>query len=227
LSTKKIMIADDETRLRRLVGDFLKNEGYHILEAKDGKEALDIFNNEPDISLVILDVMMPEYDGWVVCREIRKLSRIPVIMLTARGEEFDELFGFEIGADEYITKPFSPKILVARVNALLRRVRADLRSFNDLEINDDAHLVYVRKNVLDLSPKEYDLLLYLVENMGRALSREQILNYVWGMGYFGDLRTVDTHINRLRSKLTHVSHYVQTVRGFGYRFEVEKNEKIN
>lgn len=226
MPAKKILVADDEQRIRRLVGDFLRREGYEVCEAENGKAALEIFRQEPNLQLVILDVMMPEYDGWTVCKEIRKESAVPIIMLTARGEEFDELFGFEIGADEYITKPFSPKILVARVNALLRRMNRDnsgkVKSFEGLTIDENARMVYINNEPADLSPKEYELLLCLVENMGRALSREQILNLVWGFAYYGDLRTVDTHINRLRIKLGEKSTFIQTVRGFGYRFEVGK-----
>ncbi|SHH02588.1 response regulator transcription factor [Tepidibacter thalassicus] len=225
MSTKKVLIADDELRMRKLVGDFLKKEGYIIIEAENGRVALDIFNREDGIDLVILDVMMPEYDGWTVCREIRKTSNVPIIMLTARSEEFDELFGFEMGADEYVTKPFSPKILVARVNALLRRVESrkdKIKYFDGLEIDYDAHIVYVEGNPIDLSPKEYELLIYMVENNGKALEREQILNKVWGYDYFGELRTVDTHINRLRIKLGKKSKLIKTVRGVGYRFEVKK-----
>lgn len=223
--TKKTLIADDEQRMRKLVGDFLKKEGYEVVEAENGKIALEIYRQTPDFDLVILDVMMPEYDGWTVCREIRKTSNVPIIMLTARGEEFDELFGFEMGADEYITKPFSPKILVARANSLLKRAyhneSQQNQIFEDLKIDEEAHIVSIFDTPIDLSPKEYELLLYLVKNKGKALSREQILNSVWGFDYYGDLRTVDTHINRLRIKLGSVSHYVQTVRGFGYRFEVD------
>jgi DNA-binding response OmpR family regulator len=225
MSAKKILIVDDELRIRKLVGDFLKREGYIAIEAENGKIALDIFNTEEGIDLVILDVMMPEYDGWTVCREIRKISNVPIIMLTARSEEFDELFGFEMGADEYVTKPFSPKILVARVNALLRRVERKedkIKSFDGLQIDENAHIVYVEGKAIDLSPKEYELLLYMVENKGKALGREQILNKIWGYDYFGELRTVDTHINRLRIKLEKQSKLIKTVRGVGYRFEVEK-----
>lgn len=220
-----ILIADDELRIRKLVGDFLKREGYNSVEAENGKIALDIFDKEESINLVILDVMMPEYDGWTVCRKIREKSSVPIIMLTARSEEFDELFGFELGADEYVTKPFSPKILVARVNALLRRMNKENDStkyFDGLKIDESAHLVYIDEEIVDLSPKEYELLVYMIENKGKALSREQILNKVWGYDYFGELRTVDTHINRLRIKLNTQSKLIQTVRGLGYRFEVEK-----
>lgn len=222
---KKILVVDDEPLIRKLVTDFLKREGYITLEAEDGRRALDIFSFEKDIDLVILDVMLPEYDGWTVCREIRKKSSTPIIMLTARGEEFDELFGFDIGADEYIAKPFSPNILMARVNAVLRRavpVDSKTREFNGLIIDENAHEVNIDDCQIDLSPKEYDLLMYLTGNYGKAVSREQILDKVWGYDYYGDLRTVDTHINRLRIKLDSKSNYVQTVRGYGYRFEVEK-----
>lgn len=225
MTNKKILVVDDEPLIRKLVTDFLKREGYITLEAEDGRRALDIFSFEKDIDLVILDVMLPEYDGWTVCREIRKKASTPIIMLTARGEEFDELFGFDIGADEYIAKPFSPNILMARVNAVLRRavpVDSKTREFNGLIIDENAHEVNIDDCQIDLSPKEYDLLMYLTENYGKAVSREQILDKVWGYDYYGDLRTVDTHINRLRIKLDSKSNYVQTVRGYGYRFEVEK-----
>ncbi|CAH2214637.1 response regulator transcription factor [Tepidibacter aestuarii] len=225
MSVKKILIADDEKRMRKLVSDFLKKEGYFIIEANDGEQALDIFEQENDIDLVILDVMMPKYDGWMVCRKIRNKSSVPIIMLTARSEEFDELFGFEMGADEYVKKPFSPKILVARVNALLRRskeVEKEIQEFGKLKIDDNAKVVYLEDEVTELSPKEYELLLYMINNKGVALSREQILNNVWGYDYFGELRTVDTHINRLRIKLENQSDLIHTVRGIGYRFEVEK-----
>lgn len=225
MGNKKILVVDDEPLIRKLVTDFLKREGYITLEAEDGRKALDVFSSEKDIDLVILDVMLPEYDGWTVCREIRKKSSTPIIMLTARGEEFDELFGFDIGADEYIAKPFSPNILVARVNAVLRRavpVDSKTKEFNGLIIDENAHEVNIDDCPIDLSPKEYDLLMYLTENYGKAVSREQILDKVWGYDYYGDLRTVDTHINRLRIKLDSKSNYVQTVRGYGYRFEVEK-----
>jgi len=223
VAVKKILVVDDEQRMRKLVGDFLIRDGYEPIEAENGKKALELFHEIPDLDLVIIDVMMPEYDGWTVCRQIRKTSKIPIIMLTARSEESDELFGFELGADEYITKPFSPKILVARVNALLRRSNPlgdnEIKTFNGLEINNVSRLVTVDQQTIDLSPKEYELLLFLVENNGRALSRDQILNNVWKYDYFGDLRTVDTHINRLRIKLGARSSLIQTVRGLGYRFE--------
>lgn len=223
MSGIKILIADDELRMRKLVSDFLKKEGYQVFEAEDGMKALQLFDIE-DFKLVILDVMMPGFDGWTVCREIRKKSSVPIIMLTARSEESDELFGFELGADEYITKPFSPMILVARVEALLRRIKSDLKVkkvFGDLELDESGRVVRVNGVKVDLSPKEFELLLYLTVNKGIALSREQILNAVWDYDYFGDVRTVDTHIKKLRLKLGDMGNYIQTVRGLGYKFEVE------
>lgn len=219
---KTVLVVDDELRMRKLVGDFLMREGYIILEADNGRTALDILSREK-VDLVILDVMMPEQDGWTVCKEIRKKGNIPVIMLTAKGEEVDQLFAFEIGADEYVTKPFSPKVLTARVNALFRRLERDKATvYGGLVIDTTARQVSIDDQLLDLSPKEYELLTYLTENRGKALSREQILNHVWNYDYFGDLRTVDTHINRLRTKLGDKSTLVQTIRGYGYRFEAEK-----
>lgn len=225
MENKKILIVDDEELIRKLLKDFLKKEGYLTLETDNGKTAIEIIKSNSDINLIILDVMLPGYDGWTVCKYIRNFSKVPIIMLTARSEEFDELFGFEIGADEYITKPFSPNILVARVNAVLRRLEKEslsIKSFDGLVIDDTARSVEILGNNIDLSPKEYELLLYLVNNVGRALSREQILNKVWGYDYFGGLRTVDTHINRLRIKLDTKEDYIQTVRGFGYKFEVKQ-----
>ncbi|CUU47139.1 response regulator [Clostridium beijerinckii] len=221
---KRILVVDDEPLIRKLVTDFLKKQGYVTIEADDGKKAMNLFSSEENIDLIILDVMLPEYDGFTVCREIRKKSKVPIIMLTARGEEFDEVFGLDIGADEYISKPFSPNILIARVNAVLRRANSEdrgkeLKDFNGLTIDHSAHQVVIDGEVVDLSPKEYELLIYLSENYGKALSREQILDKVWGYDYYGDLRTVDTHINRLRIKLDRKSDYIQTVRGYGYRFE--------
>lgn len=220
---KKVLVADDEERMRKLVCDFLKKEGFQTLEAADGREALSLFEQDPAICLVILDVMMPGYDGWAVCREIRKNSMIPIIMLTARGEETDELFGFELGADEYVSKPFSPQVLMARVQALLRRTGAGnrlIQSYPGLEIDIDARHVRVDEELITLSPKEFELLTYLAENEGRALSRDQILNAVWDYNFYGDPRTVDTHIKKLRLKLGSRGEYIQTVRGVGYRFEV-------
>lgn len=222
---KRILIADDEGRIRKLVSDFLKKQGFIVVEAEDGKQALDIFYDGSEISLVILDVMMPQYDGWAVCREIRKSSNVPIIMLTARGEESDELFGFDLGADEYVTKPFSPNILVARVQALLRRTGSKgkiLKSFDGLEIDSTRHQVLVYGEEIVLSPKEFELLQYLAQNEGIALSRDKMLDSVWDYNYYGDSRTVDTHIKNLRIKLGDKGEYIQTVRGLGYRFEVKK-----
>ena len=224
MQNKTVMIADDEQRIRKLISDFLQREGYTIVEADNGQSALALLAAEK-IDLVILDVMMPEPDGLTVCREIRKKSSVPIIMLTARSEEMDQLFAFELGADEYVTKPFSPKVLTARVNALFRRLESEKsveRSSNGLNIDTDSRLVSLDAAPLELSPKEYDLLAFLFENRGKALSRQQILNQVWNFDYYGDLRTVDTHINRLRSKLGDSASLVQTIRGYGYRFEVEK-----
>lgn len=218
---KTVMIVDDELRMRKLIADFLLREGYNILEAANGKSALDMLSNTK-IDLVILDVMMPEHDGWTVCKEIRKNSNIPVIMLTAKSEEVDQLFAFEIGADEYVTKPFSPKVLTARVNALFRRTNTEKVSYRGLAIDTIARQISSEGQAIDLSPKEYELLIYLTENKGKALSRQQILDQVWNYDYFGDLRTVDTHINRLRSKLGANCTLIQTIRSYGYRFEEEK-----
>jgi two-component system response regulator ResD len=222
MSQTKILIADDEARMRKLVSDFLKKEGFEVVEAKDGKEALQLFNDTSDFKLVILDVMMPGYDGWTVCREIRKNSKVPIIMLTARSEENDELFGFDLGADEYIAKPFSPLILVARVHALIRRTGSGAKStkvYEGMEIDESGRVVRINGEKVDLSPKEFELLLYLTLNEGIALSREQILNSVWDYDYFGDARTVDTHIKKLRLKMGDKAEYIQTVRGLGYKFE--------
>lgn len=218
---EKILIADDEQLMRQLVIDFLKPEGYEILEASDGKEALDIYDKEhPD--LILLDVMMPGYDGWTVCREIRRESTVPIMMLTAKGEEIDQLFAYDLGADEYITKPFSPKILVAKIKALLRRSQNEQETHEDddgVAIDRDARQVVIDGKNVDLSPTEYKLLNYLMSNTGKALSRRQILNQVWNYDYYGDLRTVDTHINRLRIKLGDKGRYIRTVRGYGYRYD--------
>ena len=218
---EKILIADDEQLMRQLVIDFLKPEGYEILEASDGKEALDIYDKEhPD--LILLDVMMPGYDGWTVCREIRRESTVPIMMLTAKGEEIDQLFAYDLGADEYITKPFSPKILVAKIKALLRRSQNEQETHeadDGVAIDRDARQVVIDGKNVDLSPTEYKLLNSLMSNTGKALSRRQILNQVWNYDYYGDLRTVDTHINRLRIKLGDKGRYIRTVRGYGYRYD--------
>lgn len=223
---EKILIADDEQLMRQLVIDFLRPEGYEILEASDGKEALEIYDKEhPDLILldvILLDVMMPGYDGWTVCREIRRESTVPIMMLTAKGEEIDQLFAYDLGADEYITKPFSPKILVAKIKALLRRSQNEQETHETDEgvaIDRDARQVVLDGKNVDLSPTEYKLLNYLMSNTGKALSRRQILNQVWNYDYYGDLRTVDTHINRLRIKLGDKGRYIRTVRGYGYRYD--------
>ena len=222
----KILVVDDESRMRKLVKDFLSREGYTVLEAADGVEAMDIFYEEKDIALIILDVMMPRMDGWQVCREIRESSKVPVIMLTARSEERDELQGFELGVDEYISKPFSPKILVARVNAILRRTLGtddgDVISAGGIVIDKAAHIVKIDGKSVDLSYKEFELLAYFIENQGIALSREKILNNVWNYDYFGDARTIDTHVKKLRSKLGEKGEYIRTIWGMGYKFEVEE-----
>ena len=221
----KILVVDDESRMRKLVKDFLEREGHIIIEAADGMEAMDIFYENKDIALIILDVMMPRMDGWQVCREVRALSQVPIIMLTARGEERDELQGFELGVDEYISKPFSPKILVARVNAILKRGRAaaseDLIDAGVIVIDKAAHLVKIDDVPIDLSVKEFELLTYFVENQKMALSREKILNNEWDYDYFGDARTIDTHVKKLRSKLGEKGNYIKTIWGMGYKFEVE------
>ncbi len=226
MDTLKILIVDDESRMRKLVRDFLVRKGYEILEAEDGEQALDIFYNNKDIALILLDVMMPKMDGYEVCREIRRQSRVPIIMLTARGEERDELLGFELGVDEYISKPFSPKILVARVEAILRRTSqldTDQKlTAGDLVIDKAAHQVTIGDQSLDLSYKEFELLTYFVENKGIALSREKILNNVWNYDYFGDARTIDTHVKKLRSKMGDHGNYIKTIWGMGYKFEVEE-----
>ncbi len=219
----KILVVDDESRMRKLVKDFLVREGYTVTEAGDGMEAMDIFYEEKDIALIILDVMMPKMDGWQVCREIRESSKVPIIMLTARSEERDELQGFELGVDEYISKPFSPKILVARVNAILRRTLGsaggDVVEAGGIIIDKAAHIVKIDGVSVDLSYKEFELLSYFVENQGIALSREKILNNVWNYDYFGDARTIDTHVKKLRSKLGEKGEYIKTIWGMGYKFE--------
>ena len=222
----KILVVDDESRMRKLVRDFLEREGYQVLEAGDGMEAMEIFYEDKDIALIILDVMMPRMDGWQTCREIRETSEVPVIMLTARSEERDELQGFSLGVDEYISKPFSPKILVARVGALLRRTHGanveDVISVGGIQIDKAAHQVKVDGNEIELSYKEFELLAYFAENQGIVLSREKILNNVWNYDYFGDARTIDTHVKKLRSKLGDQGNYIKTIWGMGYKFEVEE-----
>jgi len=221
----KILVVDDESRMRKLVRDFLEKKGYSVLEAGDGMEAMELFYKEKDIALMILDIMMPRMDGWQVCREVRHSSKLPIIMLTARSEERDELQGFELGVDEYISKPFSPKILVARVEAILRRTNQlgenVAKDIGGISIDKSAHLVKVDGNTVDLSFKEFELLNYFMENQGIALSREQILNSVWNYDYFGDARTIDTHVKKLRSKLGDKGNYIKTIWGMGYKFEVD------
>ena len=220
----KILVVDDEVRMRKLVKDFLSREGYTVLEAGDGMEAMDLFYEDKDIALILLDVMMPKMDGWAVVREIREHSKVPIIMLTARSEEQDELQGFELGVDEYISKPFSPKILVARVEAILRRTQdADAGSqitAGGIMIDKSAHIVKIDDKVIELSYKEFELLAYFIENQGIALSREKILNNVWNYDYFGDARTIDTHVKKLRSKLGEKGELIKTIWGMGYKFEV-------
>ena len=222
----KILVVDDESRMRKLIRDFLVKSGYEVLEAEDGEKAVDTFMMVKDISLIILDVMMPKMDGWQVCREIRKNSKVPIIMLTAKSSEADELKGFELGVDEYISKPFSPKILVARVEAVLRRSNAmtpdEILYAGDIVIDKSAHQVTVDGKVIELSYKEFELLTYFVENQGIALSREKILNNVWNYDYFGDARTIDTHVKKLRSKMGEKGgEYIKTIWGMGYKFEAE------
>lgn len=221
----KILVVDDESRMRKLVKDFLVREDYEVLEAGDGEEALDIFYREKNIALIILDVMMPKQNGFEVCREIRETSKVPIIMLTAKGDESDELNGFELGVDEYISKPFSPKILVARVAAILRRSgktpeEGAVLSMGGIVIDKTAHMVTVDGERVDLSYKEFELLSYFLENAGIALSREKILNHVWNYDYFGDARTIDTHVKKLRAKIGTKGEYIKTVWGMGYKFEV-------
>ena len=223
----KILVVDDESRMRKLVRDFLEREGFQVLEAGDGLEAMEVFYGDKDISLLILDVMMPKMDGWQVCREVRQASKVPIIMLTARSEERDELQGFELGVDEYISKPFSPKILVARVEAILRRSNVlDSEEVSDaggIVIDKAAHQVTIYGKGIELSYKEFELLTYFVENQGIALSREKILNNVWNYDYFGDARTIDTHVKKLRSKMGEKGNYIRTIWGMGYKFEVDQS----
>ncbi len=220
----KILVVDDESRMRKLVGDFLLKKDYRVIEAADGQEAIDIFFEQNDISLVILDVMMPKMDGWEVLKEIRTYSKVPVIMLTAKGDERDELNGFDLGVDEYITKPFSPKILVARVDALLRRSNLITEEAKveagGIVLDKASHTVTIDGKSIELSFKEFELLTYFMENRGLALSREKILNHVWNYDYFGDARTIDTHVKKLRSKMGDKGDYIKTIWGMGYKFEV-------
>ena len=222
----KILVVDDESRMRKLIKDFLMQKGYQILEAGDGEEALKVFEeNENKIQLILLDVMMPKLDGWSVLRQIRQTSKVPIIMLTARGEEQDELFGFELGVDEYISKPFSPKILVARVEAILKRSigeKREVKDYGGIEINPEGRTVTVDGKPVEMSLREYELLKYLVDNQNIALSRDKILNNVWNYDYYGDSRTIDSHIKKIRHKLGKKGKYIETVRGIGYKFEIKK-----
>lgn len=218
----KILVVDDESRMRKLVHDFLAKQGFAVLEAENGEEAVDLFFSDKNISLIILDVMMPKMDGWQVCREIRQYSQVPIIMLTAKSDERDELLGFELGVDEYISKPFSPKILVARVEAILRRANAtqeEAMEIGGIVLDKSAHSVKIDGQAIDLSVKEFELLEYFLTNKGVALSREKILNNVWNYDYFGDARTIDTHVKKLRSKMGEKGDYIKTIWGMGYKFE--------
>ena len=226
MESLKILVVDDESRMRKLVKDFLTKKGFTVIEAGDGEEAVDKFFEVKDIALIILDVMMPKMDGWQVCREIRQYSKVPIIMLTAKSDEKDELQGFDLGVDEYITKPFSPKILVARVEAILRRSNVlaadDTMDAGGIELNMAAHEVLIDGKSVELSYKEFELLAYFMSNQGVALSRERILNNVWNYDYFGDARTIDTHVKKLRSKLGAKGEYIKTIWGMGYKFEVDQ-----
>lgn len=222
---KCVLVVDDEQRMRKLIKDFLNAKGYDILEAEDGEKALEVFeNNKNKINIILLDVMMPKLDGWSVLRHIRQESKVPIIMLTARGEEQDELFGFELGVDEYISKPFSPKILVARVEAILKRTEKEekeIKDYGGIIIDKDGRTVKVEGKQVELSLREYELLIYLVENENIALSRDKILNNVWNYDYYGDSRTIDSHIKKIRHKLGKRGKYIQTIRGIGYKFEIK------
>ena len=226
MESLKILVVDDESRMRKLVKDFLTKKGFTVIEAGDGEEAVDKFFEVKDIALIILDVMMPKMDGWQVCLEIRQYSKVPIIMLTAKSDEKDELQGFDLGVDEYITKPFSPKILVARVEAILRRSNVlaadDTMEAGGIELNKAAHEVLIDGKSVELSYKEFELLAYFMSNQGVALSRERILNNVWNYDYFGDARTIDTHVKKLRSKLGAKGEYIKTIWGMGYKFEVDQ-----
>lgn len=224
MNTNKILVVDDEERMRKLVHDFLAAKGYRVLEAGDGVEALEVFENNKDISLVILDIMMPRMDGWDTVKELRQYSKVPIIMLTAKVEERDELKGFELGVDEYVTKPFSPKILVARVEAILRRTDSlggeDVVEMGGIRLDKTAHEVRIDGASIELSYKEFELLAFFMENSGIALSREKILNHVWNYDYFGDARTIDTHVKKLRSKMGEKGELIKTIWGMGYKFEL-------
>lgn len=225
METRKILVVDDEARMRKLVKDFLLIKGYSVLEAADGEQAVDMFFKDKEIDLIILDIMMPKMDGYEVCKTIRQYSQVPIVMLTARSDERDELMGFELGVDEYISKPFSPKILVARIEAILRRksnVTGEMLETAGIRVDKDAHEVFVDEKQVELSNKEFELLTYFMENQGVALSREKILNNVWNYDYFGDARTIDTHVKKLRSKLGSKGDLIKTIWGMGYKFEVDE-----
>ena len=225
VNNQYILIVDDEQRMRKLIKDFLVAKGYSILEAEDGEKGLEVYEqNKNSINLILLDVMMPKLDGWSVLRQIRQESKVPIIMLTARGEEQDELFGFELGVDEYISKPFSPKILVARVEAILKRTKTEykeVKNYGGIEIDKEGRTVKVDGKLIELSLREYELLIYLAENENIALSRDKILNNVWNYDYYGDSRTIDSHIKKIRHKLGKKGKYIQTIRGVGYKFGVK------
>ncbi len=230
MNNLKILVVDDESRMRKLVRDFLVKKGFIVVEAADGEEAIDKFFADKDIALIILDVMMPKMDGWQVCREIRQYSKVPIILLTARSDEMDELLGFELGIDEYITKPFSPKILVARVEAILRRSNAldedEILQAGGIVLNKSAHEVTIDGEPVELSFKEFELLAYFLSNQGVALSRERILNNVWNYDYYGDARTIDTHVKKLRSKLKDKGELIVTVRGMGYKLDINNTKQV-
>lgn len=224
-----VLVADDEFRIRKLLAEFLQREGYKVLEAEDGEQAIDLmFNSKIKIDLVVLDVMMPKYDGWFVLERIREFSTVPVVMLTARSDEYDQLKGFKLGADDYVTKPFSPSILMARINKIVKREKVEVSemAFGAIKMSLASREVFVSEKRVDLTPKEFELLKFFIDNKGIALSRDKILNAVWNYDYFGDLRTVDTHIKQLRSKLGEAASYISTVRSIGYRLDIE-NENIN
>lgn len=224
MNTNTILVVDDESRMRKLVKDFLSKKNFHVIEAANGEEAVDLFFEHKEIDLIILDVMMPKMDGWQVCKEIRQYSKVPIIMLTAKSDEKDELLGFDLGVDEYISKPFSPKILMARVEAILRRsnlINDEVIEAGGIVLDKAAHSVLIDQKPVELSYKEFELLTYFITNKGVALSRERILNNVWNYDYFGDARTIDTHVKKLRSKMGPKGEYIKTVWGMGYKFEVE------
>ena len=224
-----VLVADDEFRIRKLLAEFLQREGFKVLEAEDGEQAIDMmFNTKTKIDLVILDVMMPKYDGWFVLERIREFSTVPVVMLTARSDEYDQLKGFKLGADDYVTKPFSPSVLMARINKIVKREKVDVveMKFGIIRMSLASREVFISEKRIDLTPKEFELLKFFIDNKGIALSRDKILNAVWNYDYFGDLRTVDTHIKQLRSKLGDAALYISTVRSIGYRLDIE-NENLN